>query len=105
MPRVSSQVFPSKLRFARSESDIGALMQSPRIEEDVLKQAALFDRLFEQAPEGLVLLDVEDKVVRVNEEFTRLFGYTQEEAAGRLLNHLVVPEGVDDEASRTKMRA
>jgi PAS domain S-box-containing protein len=43
-------------------------------------------------PEAIVLLDTEDRILLVNLEFTRVFGYAQEEACGRLINELVVPE-------------
>ena len=62
-------------------------------------QTACLDQLFEQAPEGVVLLDADDRVVRINGEFTRLFGYAPDEATGHFLNDLVLPEGGDDRAS------
>jgi PAS domain S-box-containing protein len=43
------------------------------------RQRALLDELFEQGPEAVALLNRDGKVVRVNREFTRLFGYTSEE--------------------------
>ena len=36
------------------------------------------ERLFEGAPEGVVILDTEARVVRVNSEFTRIFGRREE---------------------------
>ena len=67
-------------------------------------QTAYFDQLFEQAPEGIVLLDADDRVVRINAEFTRLFGYAPDEATGHLLNDLVRPEALDAPASPTTIR-
>lgn len=69
------------------------------------RQTERFDQLFDQAPEGIALLDADDRVVRINGEFTRLFGYRPDEAEGQLLNDLVVPEGVSDGASQTKVRS
>jgi PAS domain S-box-containing protein len=66
---------------------------------ELATQAAWLDQLFEQAPEGIVLLDADDRVVRINAEFTRLFGYAPAEATGHLLNDLVCPEAVEDQAS------
>jgi PAS domain S-box-containing protein len=43
-------------------------------------------------PEAIVLLDTDDRVLQVNPEFTNLFGYTEQEACGRLINELIVPE-------------
>src|SRR5580698_5524527 len=42
-------------------------------------QRALLDELFEQAPSAVALLNSRDGVVRINREFTRLFGYTLSE--------------------------
>jgi PAS domain S-box-containing protein len=67
-------------------------------------QSACFDQLFDQAPEGIVLLDAGDRVVRINAEFTRLFGFAPDEATGRLLDDLVRPEVLEDRASPTTVR-
>lgn len=62
------------------------------------QQKAYLDELFEQAPEGVVLLDVEDRILRINREFTRVFGYTPDEAVGRPINDLIAPEELLGEA-------
>jgi PAS domain S-box-containing protein len=60
-------------------------------------QRALLDSLFEQAPEAVVLLDADHRIVRVNRGFTRLFGYTREEVQGERVSDLVVPDEFKDE--------
>jgi PAS domain S-box-containing protein len=62
-------------------------------EEELRRQKAHFERLFELAPEAIVLRDLENRVLRANREFTELFGYTVEEALGRDINDLILPEG------------
>jgi PAS domain S-box-containing protein len=57
------------------------------------EQRVLLDELFEQAPQAVALMDAASRVVRVNREFTRLFGYVPEEVIGRRLGELIVPEG------------
>ena len=52
---------------------------------------ALLDVLFEQAPQAIALMNVDTRVVRVNREFTRVFGYTPQETLGRPLSELIVP--------------
>jgi len=37
-------------------------------------------------------MNADSVVVRVNQEFTRLFGYTAEEVLGRRLPDLIVPD-------------
>jgi PAS domain S-box-containing protein len=63
-----------------------------RAEEELKKQTAHLDELFELAPHGVVLVDAEVRVIRVNREFTRMFGYTPEESVHRPLLDLVAPE-------------
>jgi two-component system, cell cycle sensor histidine kinase and response regulator CckA len=54
-------------------------------------QRACFERLLESAPEAISILDPRHRVRRVNTEFTRLFGFTAEEAVGREIEWLIVP--------------
>ena len=69
-----------------------------RSSEQLAAQRAQLDELFEKAPEGIALLDVEDRVLRINSEFTRIFGYAPEEAIGRAINDLIAPEELRHEA-------
>jgi PAS domain S-box-containing protein len=62
-----------------------------RAEKELQKQTAYLDELFELAPEAIVLRGVDNRVVRVNQEFTRVFGYTSEEAVGQLFMELITP--------------
>ena len=64
------------------------------------KQTALLDELFEQAPQAVALMSVDDRVVRVNREFTRVFGYTPQETLGRRLGELIVPDESRPEANK-----
>ena len=76
-----------------------------RAEEEMQRQRAHLDELFELAPESIVLLDANNEITRVNREFTRVFGYSSEEALGRKLYDLVVPDdqrpGFEENKSRT----
>ena len=54
-------------------------------------QTALLDQLFQSVAEATVLLDLDDRVLRVNTEFTRMFRYTAEQARGLRINDLIVP--------------
>ena len=53
------------------------------------KQRALLDELFEQAPSSVALTTEDDRVIRINREFTRVFGHSAKEAAGRRLSELI----------------
>jgi diguanylate cyclase (GGDEF)-like protein/PAS domain S-box-containing protein len=75
-----------------------------RAEEALLVEKAHLERLFESAQEAIVMTDCDGVVLRTNNEFTRLFGYTQEEAAGRLVDDLVAPDQRHEEAARLTKR-
>ena len=78
---------------------MGEARKSPDVPLDTLtRQRALLDGLFARVPEAIVLLDSDERILQVNPEFTRVFGYSQEEACGRLINDLVVPEELFGEA-------
>jgi two-component system, cell cycle sensor histidine kinase and response regulator CckA len=57
-----------------------------------LRRLELHDEAWEGSPEALAFLSVDGKVTRVNSEFSRLFGYTAEDAIGSSIDQLVVPE-------------
>src|SRR5580693_6639071 len=60
------------------------------------------DELFELSPGAVILTDEDFHVLRVNREFTRIFGYTAEEAAGQWLPELIVPEELRAEAVKNQ---
>jgi len=64
------------------------------------EQKALLDELFEQAPQAVVLMNAGGRVIRVNREFTQIFGYTPQEAIGRSLSDLVIPDTAREEYRR-----
>lgn len=61
--------------------------------EELHKQKLHFEKLFELAPEAIALRDSEDRILRANREFTRLFGFTVEEVLGQNIRDLILPEG------------
>ena len=63
-----------------------------RAEDAARRQAAHLDELFELAPHAVVLVDDGGRVMRINQEFVRMFGYTPDEAVGHTLEELVAPE-------------
>jgi len=62
-------------------------------------QKAYFQQLFDNSPEGIALLDTDERVVDINKGFETLFGYRIEEIKGRFINSVVVPEERIEEAS------
>ncbi len=56
------------------------------------RNPAFFHQLFQGIPEAVVILDSDDRVVVVNQQFETFFGYDAEAARGRPINDLVVPK-------------
>jgi PAS domain S-box-containing protein len=55
------------------------------------KQKAHLDELFEQTPEAIILVDLHDRILRVNKEFTHIFGYRLDEILNRPSIDLITP--------------
>ncbi len=68
------------------------------LERSLRYHRASLEELFQHAPEGMVIVDAEDRVIRINDEFTRMFGYSAEDAIGRPVNGLIAPEHLMAEA-------
>ena len=58
-----------------------------------------FVSLFQEIPEAIVISDNVGRILKVNREFSRLFGYREEEAIGRHVDELVAPEDTREEAA------
>lgn len=71
-------------------TDITDLIESEK-EKD--KNYELISQLFESSPLGMVMLNRENKVMKVNDSFTDLFGYSKLETIGENVSELITPEG------------
>lgn len=47
--------------------------------------------LFQGAPEGIVVVDLDRRILDVNAAFSRMFGYPRSEVLGRLIDELLAP--------------
>jgi len=62
-----------------------------RYEEELAQTKAMFEGLFEFAPDAIVVVNREGRIVQVNKQTERLFGYTRSELMGA--DHdILVPE-------------
>ncbi len=71
-----------------------------RSEEAFKVQQAYLERLIESAPEAIVLLDNNEVIMQVNQEFTNMFGYTFEEAVGKSTYELIATGELSEEAEK-----
>ena len=88
------------IRWYGTNTDIEELKLA---QEELQKQTSRLDQLFEQAPEAVAVLSTDDRIVRVNTEFTRMFGYEPDEVLQFPVNDLIVPEA-QIESSRAYTR-
>ena len=68
------------------------------------KETELLEQVLNNAQVAIVISDKNRKVERINPEFTRIFGYTAEEATGEYLDNLIVPEEFRDELDQVTER-
>jgi len=71
---------------------------------ELTTQKAHLDELFAVVPEAIVMVDPDERVLRVNGEFTHIFGYSADEAVGSSLNELIVPEDLRHESQENETR-
>jgi len=69
-----------------------------RMEENLRVQKAFLEQLIQGAPEAIAITDPDYAIRQINIEFTRVFGYTPEEAVGRNLGSLIVPPDKEGES-------
>ena len=60
-------------------------------EQEAQRERRHLDALIDSAPLGIVVVDRENRVQRVNPRFQNLFAYTSDQAVGRDLDDLIVP--------------
>jgi len=60
-------------------------------EVPITLEQAYFEQLIENAPDAISIVNQELNILRINGEFTRLFGFTAAEAADKRLDSLIVP--------------
>lgn len=75
-----------------------------RLGSELEEQRAHLSELFARVPEAVVMLDRDFRIRRVNPEFTKIFGYTPDDAIGHRLKDLIVPDDLQDEVESLMYR-
>ena len=92
---------------ARATRIVGVVMdvtERRQAAAELQRQKVMLDELIESAPEAIMMLDADWRAVQVNREFTRMFGYTADEAVGEDVGWRVVPEERLSEAQDARAR-
>jgi len=71
------------LRKELGESVLNDITDRKLTEEALYKSQQEFSSLFKSSPEALVYIDEKSKILDINSQFTKLFGYTLEEIKGK----------------------
>src|SRR6056297_952192 len=61
---------------------------------------AVFERLFESAPEAIALIGNDGKVIKVNNAFPKLFGYSKDELINKNVDDFIVPDELKNQAKK-----
>lgn len=69
-----------------------------KINKELAIEKANIDKLFETAQEAIVMADKDGCILRVNNEFTKLFNYSIDEVIGYSIDDLIAPKDYHDEA-------
>jgi len=56
-----------------------------------IDERTYFEKVIEDAMEGIVIADTKGRLLRVNNEFKRIFGFGDEDIVGRTIDDLIVP--------------
>lgn len=83
------------LGYRGSDRDVTETKQAQKA---LVESEEKFKQLFTQNPEATCYLDANLHILDVNPRFRDLFGYTLEEAKGKNIDDVIVPEGKMDEA-------
>ena len=75
----------------------GDLRTLARFGNELEEQRAHLSELFARVPEAVVMVDRDSRITRVNPEFTKIFGYTAEEAIGQRVKDLITPDDLQEE--------
>ena len=74
------------------------ISERKRAERALGVEKAHLDQLFGSVPEAIVLVGNDSRVLRINDEFTRMFGYTIDEVLGQSIDELLAPDAFLEEA-------
>ncbi len=100
------QSYTEGLRYSEEDKDIltfisdqiALVIERKQAEERLRAEMAYLEQLFESAQEAIVMNTTDGRILNVNSEFVRMFGYAREEAIGKFLDDLVATEYLMEEA-------
>ncbi|MGM0409885.1 MAG: diguanylate cyclase [Bacillota bacterium] len=98
--RIEWKIAEDDINYSRVYLSIFDVSERKLAEKVIKRQHAYFQQLFDNSPEGIVLLDNREQVIKINDSFEKIFGYSQSEIEGRKINNLIIPEEKRSEGSQ-----
>jgi len=68
------------------------ITERKKTEEELNLQKVRFQQLFDNSPDAIIMIDIDDRLIHANKGFEALFGYSTEELQGQFIRRLIVPE-------------
>ena len=72
-------------------------------ELEITIQKAYLEQLFEASTEAIVFINENDRVERINSQFTKVFGFSADEVIGRSLDDTIIPQSRQEEGKSVKI--
>jgi PAS domain S-box-containing protein len=60
-----------------------------KTEQELLQEKLNWELMFQNSPQGIVITDEKEKILRANRKFCEMFGFSEEEVAGLHVNEIV----------------
>ena len=83
-------------------SVIQDITERKRAELEITIQKAYLEQLFEASTEAIAFIDENDRVERINSQFTAIFGFPSDEVIGRSLDDTIIPPSRREEGKTVK---
>lgn len=75
-------------------ASIRNITELKKTEKALKAQKAYFEQLFNNSTEAIVLLNNQHRVIKINQKFESLFGFKENELAGRNLDNYIIPDDI-----------
>lgn len=99
----SSLYFKEFKKLGELANDMIVKRQNTELQLNI--ETAYFEQLFENSPEAIAITDNESKVIKINKQFTELFGYTYEDIKGVFIDSLLSDSMKQEEANSLNQMA
>jgi len=84
-------------RLKKQVQSLQNLSEHDQVRRELEAERSYFEHLFQGIPEGVVLLDKDDRILDCNIAFEELFQYNKKKIIGKAINDVIVPEHLKKE--------